>query len=141
MDNQPAAAGTDGPADSGVAEDLPFSPVIGCLLALAVGLAGAFLAFQIVKLVAQGELRYGGPPMAPNRIWYVQEAETAGFFLATNRVISGSLQQDELCVRTRVRSLLWRDQGEAAIDGYCLCYQKAETGWRQLGSCPPGGQP
>ena len=117
-------------------DELPFSPAFGCLLALVIGLFGVALSFQIIKLVAQGELRFGGPSMAPNRIWLVQEADTAGFFISTNRVSSGSVQSENLCVQTRVRSFLWRRQQDAAIDSYCLCYEKGEGGWRQIGSCP-----
>lgn len=125
-----------GPARS---DDLPFSPMLGCLIALLVGLAGAFVVFQLVRLVYFGELRFGGPALAPNRLWLVREADNAGLFLSNSRVISGAMNEQEVCIRTSIRSVQWRHDESQQVAGYCLCYMKAAGSWQQQGSCPQDG--
>jgi hypothetical protein len=116
-------------------DELPFSPGVGCLLAAAIGLIGALLVFQIVRLIYFGELRFGGPELAPNRVWLVREVDNAGLMISTTNIHSGSIEGNNVCLETNLHSLLWRRDQSTPITDYCLCYQRIEGNWNQSGAC------
>lgn len=127
--------------DSEGEDRLPFSPLVGCLLAIVIALAGGFFVLQIGRLMYFGEIRFGGPDLNPNRIWLVRESENAGISISRTKVISGSLDDEQVCLRTRIRSIFWRRDDSPPIAGYCLCYQRANDAWSQTGDCPSGALP
>lgn len=122
-------------------DDLPFSPWIGCLVAILVGVLAAFLVVQIARLAFFGEIRLGGPSIAPHRIWYVQDADNAGIMASTTRVVAGSMAGERVCLRTSVHAFLWRRDESNSIGGYCLCYERIDGRWSQQDTCQSEGIP
>ena len=114
---------------------MPFSPLVGFVLAILIALVAGVLVFQLGRLIYFGEIRLGGPEMTPNRIWLVRESENAGILMSKAAVVSGSLDGQQVCVNTRIWSLYWRRDESPDISGYCLCYERVNDAWRQAGEC------
>lgn len=121
-----------------VAEGLPVSPWIGCLGSVLVGLLGAFLVFQVGKLIVQGDLRLAGDSLTPTRLWLVDEAGNRGLGWSTTRIVEGSLAEGRACVQTRVGFLLFQSDGTAKPVTYCECLERNADHWQEVGACPAG---
>jgi hypothetical protein len=119
---------------------LPFSPAVGCLASIVIGLLAAGLLFNALRLARDGELRFGDSPTAP-RLWLVNEAGDQGVGISTAEVLSRDFQGAGICLTTRVRFLLWRQAGADTSIDYCDCYQPAGNGWQFAGRCPAELQP
>lgn len=117
--------------------DLPVPPVVGCLGAIALGIAGALVVFFALKLATQGEVRLGGDQLTHRRVWLVTGADNAGLAYEWNRIVSGSRSEGEACVRTEVAFLFWRRDETARPVEYCECYTKQGESWQSTGSCAP----
>ncbi len=115
------------------------SPAVGCALSVLLGLVGVFLVFQIGRLAVEGEVRFGGTELTPNRIWLVRDGGNRGLGWSLSRVVEGSRTAPEMCVATKVSFLLWRDDGTAVPVDFCECYRRSEAGWQLLGNCGEGG--
>jgi hypothetical protein len=102
------------------------SPSRGCALSLAIAIfVGAGLLFLAV-LAIQGEVRLGGSDPPSMRIWLVTETENQGFGVSTTRQLSGN---EDLCLRTSVRLLLWKSDGSVENLSYCECQNSTTEGW------------
>lgn len=121
-------------------DQLPVSPAIGCLAALLLSLLGVLLIFLVVKLMVEGELRMGGGPLTPNRVWLLREGDNRGFGWSSGRVLDELSDDNRRCVDTSVRYLLWRSDETAQPVDYCECYLRAGDGWQYEGVCPEGNQ-
>lgn len=115
------------------------SPAAGCLLALAIGLAGAALCLVLGILVVQGEVRLPGGELTAPRLWLVREPQAQGLGLETKRIVRGGVREDAACVETRVRFLLWRSDGSASRLVFCECYGRVDERWELKGPCAPSG--
>lgn len=127
---------------SDVERDLPVQPVVGCLGAIALGIAGALVVFLALKLAIQGEVRLGGDQLNHRRVWLVTGADNAGLAYESNHIVEGSRSGGQACVRTEVTFLFWRRDETARPVEYCECYTKQGESWQNTGVCDsvqPGG--
>jgi hypothetical protein len=108
----------------------------GCLISLAVGVAGFILLLAVAALVARGELvlRRGQPDEW--RLWLVRGSDATGFGLSTSGRDRSLETAGEACFRTRVRFLLLRSTEPYAPVTYCDCYRPVGARWEPLGPCP-----
>jgi len=121
-------------------DSLPVPPAVGCLASILVGLLAVAVLFSAMRLVRDGELRYGGP-LTPVRLWLVNDAGNQGVAFSTAAYSDERYGLDGVCVLTQVRFLLWRQDGSGASIEYCECYQVVSQGWQYLGSCPSRNTP
>lgn len=124
------------PTDEPTVDSLPFSPFVGCLVSILVGLAGVAVVFTLAKFVINGELRLGTHPLTAARMWMISDDTSQGIAWSSARVVEGSLQGDEACVRTQVRFWLWRSDGSQQNLAYCECYTQEFGRWTFSGECP-----
>lgn len=120
--------------------ELPFSPAVGCLLSIGIGLLAAFIVFQGLKLVRQGELSLGGGELTPRRVWLVSGPDNAGLAYESSAVTRGSRADDSVCVRTKVRFFLWRSDDSARPASYCECFERQGDDWLSVGACESAGE-
>lgn len=120
--------------------ELPFSPAVGCLLSIGIGLLAAFIVFQGLKLVRQGELSLGGGELTPRRMWLVSGPDNAGLAYESSAVTRGSRAGDSVCVRTKVRFFLWRSDDSARPASYCECFERQGDDWLSTGACDAAGE-
>ncbi|MDX1601104.1 MAG: hypothetical protein R3191_06280 [Anaerolineales bacterium] len=115
--------------------DLPVPPVVGCLGAIALGIAGALVVFFALKLAVEGEVRLGGDQLTHRRVWLVTGADNAGLAYESNRIVRGSRAEGEACVRTDVNFFFWRSDETARPVEYCECYVQQGQSWENTGPC------
>lgn len=115
--------------------DLPVSPAVGCLGALALGILGALVVFSGLKLAVQGELRLGGGDLTPRRAWLVTGPDNAGLAYESSRIVTGSRTEGEACVHTAVSFFFWRRDETAQPVDFCECYQRQGETWQYSGTC------
>ncbi len=113
---------------------------LGCLLG---GLAWLFVMLAPLLafvLAARGELTWRRGEFVEDRLWLITAASASGgergLGYSAARVLSDQTASGgPLCVRTRVRFLLWRGQSEQVE--FCECYTRAANGaYEANGSCP-----
>ena len=101
----------------------------GCLVWLGVMCLPLF-AFV---LAVRGEMGWRRGEFVEDRIWLVREVEAQGLGFSAARVISNQeLVDGPICVRTRVRFLLWT--GAAQPVEFCECYTAGAH--EPAGPCP-----
>lgn len=121
-------------------DDLPVSPAVGCLASLLLSILGVLLIFQLARLLIEGEIRLGGGPLTPNRVWLVQEGANRGLGWSRGRVLHELSSEDRSCVETSVRYLLWQADETAQAVNFCDCYKHTGDRWQNDGLCPDGTQ-
>lgn len=127
-ENRPAAQALRG------RDELPVSPLSGCLIAILIGLLGVGMVFAVGTLLTNGEIRFGGQEATATRLWLVSDDQAQGLGISRPEVVSSSASQ--LCVRTNTRFLLWRSDGSLSSVSYCECYRNQNGRLVFEGVCP-----
>jgi hypothetical protein len=76
------------------------------------------LAFQQQITISQGDA-----PGQMIRIWLINEADHRGLGISSTSV-HPTVQENNLCIQTDVRFILWAGQSEST--SYCECYAPSE---------------
>ena len=115
-------------------ERLPFSPGVGCLLSILVGLlcAGAFSL--VLWLDRQGQVVYAPEPFRATRIWVLRGVEGRGLGISKTRPLPGATSES-VCARTEVRFYFLGSAVPGADTHYCECYARGPSGWASAGAC------
>ncbi len=94
----------------------------GCWIVIAIWFLILLIPCFLITLAVQQEIviTTGGAPGQHVRLWLISEAEQRGFGLSTAAVTAKD--DNDLCVQTDVRFLLWAGKGESS--SYCDCYQR-----------------
>lgn len=131
MSGQPAPLASSEAAD----EHLPFSPAVGCVLAVVFGVlcAGAF--FVVLGFNQRGDIAYAPKPYMSFRLWIVRGGEGRGLGLSMTRPLPGA-SEDRVCAETSVRFLLTRTSAGPSDVRYCECFERVGGAWSAAGSCP-----
>lgn len=116
-------------------ERLPFSPGVGCLLSILVGMVCAGAFFLILWLNQQGQIVYAPEPYRVTRVWTLSEVEGRGLGISRTRPLPGATA-DEVCARTEVHFYFLGPGVSDADTDYCECFTRTESGWSSAGSCP-----
>jgi hypothetical protein len=102
---------------------------LGCLVWLVV----MFLPCLGFMLAVRGEFTWQRGEFAQDRLWLIQEIDERGLGYSAARVTRNEEAVDgPICVRTRVRFLMWR--GTAEPVEYCECYTAGTH--EPAGACP-----
>lgn len=114
---------------------LPFSPVIGCLLAVLAGVLCAGVFFAGLWLTQRREIAYAPQPYSGIRLWIVSADEGGGLGLSTTWPVPGRAA-DRVCAVTTVRFLLASNSAEPTGTSFCECFERTGEAWSPGGSCP-----
>lgn len=102
------------------------SPIrrVGCAILLVIWFVVLLLPCMFGLLLTRGEIMIttGSAPNQTLRLWLISEADERGLGLSSASVYSGA-NNNELCVQTDVRYLLWAGRAEPV--GYCECYTRS----------------
>jgi hypothetical protein len=110
------------------------SPGVGCLLIVALGLAGACLVVSALSLGARGEIVLAEGLGNESRVWLVRENEDAG--LGWSLVRSAPSPEPGLtCERTTIGFLLWKASEPRPLLSYCECFRGTPSGTVLEGVC------
>jgi len=118
----------------------PWYRRVGCLIAVLIWLIVMLIPCFFLTLAFQQEIviTQGDTPNQVLRIWLINEARSRGLGISNASVHSG-LQNNDLCVQTDVRFMLW--VGDSPATSYCECYASAgdelEITSVQEGQCTP----
>ena len=122
------------PAPPAGDDRLPFSPALGCLLSVLLGVLCAGTFFLALWLSQRGEIAYSPEPFRVTRVWLLRDVEGRGIGISTTRPLPGATEQ-ELCAFSTVRFLFLGPGSPSANTDYCECYQKGPSGWSAVGPC------
>lgn len=114
---------------------LPFSPAVGCGVAVLIGLLCAGIFFVALGFFQRGELTYAPEPYRSARLWLVRTDEGSGIGYSVTRPLRGETD-DRVCAETAVRFLLTRRDASSPDVDFCECYERARGSWSSLGPCP-----
>lgn len=114
---------------------LPFSPAVGCLISVLIGLVATGVVYLGLFLASGREIRARVGEFNEARLWLVREDRHAGIGISTSNLVDPEMEPADACVVTRVRYLLWRTDGSAQNVRYCECYQRAGDTWLAIGAC------
>lgn len=83
------------------------------------------LPFFFITLLVNKELtlNLSDVPSHEIRLFTLENRNEQGLGLSWARVYSGSPQEDQVCIRTTTRYLLWEGEGENI--SYCQCYERS----------------
>jgi hypothetical protein len=129
---EPEAMPTSAPRQD---DRLPFSPGVGCLLSLGMGLLCAAGFFLLLSFNQQGQIAYTSEPYRAARVWLLRGAEGNGFGLSITSPIP-PVTEDRVCARTTVRFLFVSRQVPGSNAEYCECFILTDAGWTSGGACP-----
>jgi hypothetical protein len=105
----------------------------GYLIAFFAWLGVMCLPLAVIVLAARGELNWKRGEFVEDRLWLIQDVDARGLGHSSSRVISNQEPVDgPICVRTRVRFLMWK--GTAEPSAYCECYTAGRH--EPAGICP-----
>jgi hypothetical protein len=127
----------DMPVDSGQRSSqdrLPFSPAVGCALAVLIGAlcTGAFVV--VLGFNQRGEIAIAPEPYRAVRLWIVRDGEGRGLGLSTTRPLPNATS-DRVCAETSVRFLLTDTRQTPADVRYCECFARVGVTWSVVGAC------
>ncbi|MEX2030574.1 MAG: hypothetical protein WD906_06365 [Anaerolineales bacterium] len=111
------------------------SPAAGCLIAIAVAVIGIAAVFTIASLLARGDLILAKGELTETRIWLIRESTEQGLGFSRSRTVSRD--EARTCVETQVGFWLWKTATEPLGATYCACYERAASGWEEMGACAP----
>lgn len=131
MSGQPSSSSSSEPAD----DRLPFSPAVGCVLAIVTGAVCAGAFFLILGFNQRGDFAYAPEPYRAFRLWIVRDGQGRGLGLSTTLPLPGATEE-RVCAETSVRFLL-TGEGTAPADArYCECFERVMGAWSGVGACP-----
>ena len=114
----------------------------GCALILLAACCTFYLSGALVRLATRGELVLRQAGLEETRLWLVRQPESSGLGLSDTRRISGEQAENRVCLRTRIRFLLWRSDGSRTTLEECRCYDLRGEAWIAGPSCTAlGGLP
>jgi len=115
-------------------ERLPFSPAVGCLLSVLLGLVCAAACFALLWVSDQGQFVYAPDPFRVTRVWILRGVEGRGLAVSTTRPLP-TASADETCTRTTVRFYFTGRAVPGADTEYCECYVRDGSSWVPSGPC------
>jgi hypothetical protein len=115
-------------------ERLPFSPGVGCLLSILIGMVCAGAFFFVLWFNQEGQIVYAPEPYRATRVWILRGVEGRGLGVSTTRPLPGSTG-DEICARTTVGFYFLAGGMPEANTDYCECYTHNDSGWTFAGAC------
>ncbi len=123
------------PSDDSEDSRLPFSPAIGCLVSVLLGLSAAGILTLAVSLASGRELRANVGELSEVRLWFVQDDRNSGIGLSRSIAVEYAPNSGEKCVETTVSFFLWRTDGSAKNAKFCECYRKVGDTWLVNDGC------
>ena len=105
---------------------------LGCSIALLIWFLLMLSPCLIITVLVQGEFVYNlsDVPEHKIRIFDVQSKDTRGFGYSWGNIARET--DDDVCVMTHVRYVVWEGESEAA--DYCECFEQVEENWVSVGS-------
>jgi hypothetical protein len=128
---EPEATPTPAPRED---DRLPFSPGVGCLLSIGLGLLCAAGFFLLLSFNQQGQIAYSAEPYRAARVWLLRGGEGSGLGLSITRPIP-PVMEDRVCARTTVRFLFVSRQVPGSNVDFCECFTRTDAGWTSGGAC------
>ena len=108
----------------------------GCLAGLLLWACLMTVPLAAVILAVRGEVAWQRGEFVEDRVWIVKEAEAGGLGWSSARVTTDQRPLDgPVCVRTRVRFLLWKGTSESLTFCECFVLSRATGGLEASGSC------
>lgn len=115
------------------ADRLPFSPAVGCVLAVLAGLVCASAFFAVLWMTQRGEIAYAPEPYRGVRLWIVRGGEGDGLGLSVTRPLPGATD-GKICAETTVRYIPSSADLERDVS-YCECFVRDGEAWLAAEGC------
>jgi hypothetical protein len=119
----------------GEGDRLPFSPGVGCLLSLGLGLLCAAAFFLLLWFNQQGQIVYAPEPYRAARLWLLRDVEGSGVGLSMTRPLPGATESF-VCASTTIRFLFVSQAVPESDAEFCECFRRSGTEWLSDGACP-----
>jgi hypothetical protein len=122
--------------EGGANEDrLPFSPAVGCLSSIGLGLLCAAGFFLLLWFNQQGQIAYAAEPYRAARVWLLRGVEGKGLGVSWTAPLPGATDE-AVCARTTVRFLFVSGTVPESDAEFCECFTRSDGRWTSGGACP-----
>jgi hypothetical protein len=101
----------------------------GCAFILLAACLAFWFAGALARLATNGELVLRQAGLEETRIWLVRQPDSTGLGLSDSRRIAGEQAENRVCLRTRIRFLLWRGDDSRTNLEECRCYDRQGGAW------------
>lgn len=128
--------------NSVVEEDLPGDvgkgiPVrLGCGVILISTILCSVFLLGIINLIATGEINISRGDLEGYRLWLIRDDGLRGLGVSSSGEVDRNGTPGLKCIRTKVKFLEWRPNGEGDDTEYCECYQSEGGDWVYISACP-----